>query len=596
MNNLDNNDQMADYLRLSNLKSLYPNRLRGRQDLDFAEMQNPDLAGTAMLQPLAPSIEESIGNFDVRANQLIAPPPMQQGPAAQDSNMYSQLQGLGMEAPPMQQDIPAPNNLTERMPMPEFDNSPESLGLLGSNINTYLGNDVNNSPHELIYPGGQPENLNTEIPNNLNNQTPQNLNTESQQSLQEPGAQVIPGSVAEVMADPSLRAKIDEKFGAIDPEMAQAASSYENAMNAYANQLDATTARLNEQEKSILDRIESRNLSTQDKILMALALAAPVIISGIFGGKEGALGAIGGGAKGLAEAVGGRDKASREDKELLSGIALDRAKIAKDKASTIPLTAEFKTKLAENIPNHELRNIFMRDGELRGEKLVLNSGNPDLPIKADAVRDVADYKRLKGEVPKQAKSLATLEKAESLMNNLYELADMSSFASENKNLLQQGLSYAPFSLYDYASGALKAFIPATRETVKDETGKEYKISELMSTYRAQLADAWRDAHGNSSNAFKATEAHFDKQLPDPNAWNSFIYGQSSNNQFKKQLDAVNVNFKEALNYIDNLGFDVSELKQKYSTSKRKEQIQKYQTDKKRAEDAANDAISKNQRK
>lgn len=632
MNNTEfSSGQMADFLRLANLKNLYGGKIRGRSDNEFAAMQNPDLSGTAMAPPpLAPPQE--IGNFDVRANQKIEPPP----PIPE--NVYQGLSNL--------RSIPNTQSGGLQDPLEairsRIQEEPELLSLLPQETRNLLSSTPANPQKEFISPQKSmpevqaPSNLTQKQPMPLpgmNAPTPDPYTSISQlPQLTQPQAGELPppppigetqlgqplpppqetppapepgnvqvGATTTAISNPALKAKIDEIFGPVDPAMAEAATSYEKAMKAYAENLDDVTAQLNKQESAIKKRIESRDLSTQDKILMALAVIAPLIVAGIAGGKEGIIGALGGGAKGIAEVFGGKAKQSKEDDQAMTDIALEKAKVGKEKAGLTPLTAAFRSKLAESIPNKELREIFMRDGQLVKEpsgqdKLVINSGNPLLPIKASAIRDVKDYEKLKQETHKLSSAVNTLDKAEKIMDSMHDLAELTLKVRNDKNLLQKGASILlnKFNLYDYATGALKAYIPATRDTVKDENGNEIKIAELMSTYRAQLADAWRDAHGNNSNAFKATEAHFDKQLPDPNTWKAFLYGQSDIRQFQKQLDLVKQNFEEAIGYMDQLGFDTTGLRERYKNTKRSQSQDKEATNRQKAEEFAKDAISKNQ--
>lgn len=619
MNTLENNDSMADFLRLQNLKGLTNRRLRGRADKQFADMQNPDLEGTSFEVP--EYLPEHVpGNFDVRANLKIEPPPMQQGPTADDGGIWSKisngLRSIGAGRLPEQDDEPmsqamaqpAPKNLTQQAPSNAVPligpGAAQALFTPQGASNILLGNrellgeplQAGLNPMQLfgalgaglqsLLGGGKPQEEAGQLPNPLApplangseqaNQPMQPnpnsalLSQQEPQALTEPGAQTQPGSVSRVMQDPTLKSRIDEIFGTIDPAMANAASSYENAMNAYSNSLDDVTAKLTDREKSIRDRIEKRELSTQDKILMTLALVAPMIASGLIGGKEGLLGALGGGAKGLSQVFGGRAKEAKEDQEALSGLALDKAKISKEKAGIEPLTADFRSKVASSIPNKDLREIFSRDGELVGDKLVIKSGNENLPIKSEAIRDIEDYKRIKKEIPKYAQTLSSTEQSMEVIDSMHKLLDAAN--SSKDNLISKGLSYIPF--YDAVSGATKAFIPWTRDTVKDEQGHEYKISELYNTLRTQLSEIWRKSNsGSNSNAFKATEEHFFQQLPDPFGKTAFLSGKSDINQNKKQLDLVKDKFtRNILSYLDEQGIDTTNIEKKLSSSGRNKEL------------------------
>lgn len=586
MRRIEFGNDIEDYLRLAKLGEL--NAQYERETPTPEAMQEFNLKNTSNLPP-EPLPTHDINNFDVRANPIlnagfpnyaseqlpqnkIEPPLNEQGPAAQDAGFWSKFasnihQATGLRNGALRSEIPAPKNLQEKAPISEAP--------------------VMQPPMPEMAPEPVAENAPISAP--------------VAQAPQAPAPElgnVQTGSVSQIETNPTLKQEMTRFLGEVTPEQMKIAEGYEKAMNAYANSLDDVTAGLTDQEKAIRSRIESRQLSNQDKILMAVALLAPVLIGGLIGGKEGALGALGGGIGGLAENLNQNIKGNEENQQKLSEIALSKANVMKEKAGTLMQTQKFRKEIADNIPNKDLRDIFLKHGALvkspdGKEQLIIETGNPLLPIKSSAIRDKEDYENMKKELPKHAASIATLDKAELIMDSLHSLIDLSEMESQNKNIFQQIVkNAAPFNLYDYATGALKAHLPFTRDTIKDENGDEVKISSLISTYRAQLADAWRDIHAGNKNAFKATEQHFEKQLSDPTSWNAFITGNSSPAQFRKQLDIVKNNFEEIINYLDHQGYDISNLKNRYVNTKRNAKLTKTKSDKERAEAAAADAISK----
>lgn len=626
MNNLESNNKMADFLRLANLKNLVSGRLGNRQDRQFAEMQNPDFDGISMPPPPAPIVPTTPGNFDVRANQKIEPetftPPqnvykglvnlsaiprtssnelqdpleairarVQEEPELMDLLPPETREMLSVVRPNPEKpflppsgtnmpEMPAPSNLTQKKyePLPGMNSPPPNPF---SSI-AKLPNGNMPAPKIGETQLGQPVAPQPEQPN---------LNLGQTTQPAELGSQTQPGAITQAMQQPSLKAKIDEIFGPVDPAMAQSAESYAKAMQAYSQSLDDVTARLDEREKQIKERIESRNLTTQDKILMALALVAPMVVAGFAGGKEALIGALGGGAKGLADVFTGRVQEGKEDTEELSGLALDKAKIAKEKAGIEPLTAEFKSKIAESIPNKDLREIFTRDGELIGDKLVINSGNPNLPIKADAIRDITDYKRIKKEIPDFANLVSSTDQSMQIIDSMHKLLDA---ANESKNWTGRNfVNGATMGLYDNAAGAIKAYVPWARDTVKDENGKEHKISALYNTLRTQLSEIWRKSNTgtNTGNAFRATEEHFFNQLPDLFSKEAFTEGLSDVNQNKKQLDLVKDKFtRNILTYLDQQGIDTERISGKLKTSTRNKELSEQERKRNRAEQAVQQTL------
>ncbi len=637
MNTLQDSNKFSDFLRLANLRGLTNSRLRGREDQKFSDMQNPDLAGAAMDLPPPLMPEQIPGNFDVRANQKIEPPPVMQGPAAADNDsIWSKLMNIGGagarmigggEYPqddemPMSQAtaIPAPKDLTEKSPLPTLEqarsliSAQPSKDILKERVpqevndmarNAMISPQSNQDPMamismlpNLLMQGQQEESLQPpmEMPQNQamgNAQLNQNL-TELPQPEQAPtnlGGETQVGAINEVMENPTLKSRIDEIFGPIDPSMAQSALDYEKAMDAYANGLDDVTANLNERERAIKQRIESRQLSTTDKILMALALIAPVIAAGFIGGKEALIGALSGGTKGISELFNARAKENKEGEEELSQLSLDKAKIAKEKAGIHPLTAEFRAKVAESIPNKELREIFSRDGEMIGNNLIINSGNPNLPIKAEAIRDVKDYNRIKKEIPKFAQTLSSTEQSMQIIDGMHKLLDAANAGKEG--LGNKLASFFTLGLYDNLAGVTKAYIPWTHDTVKDENGNVHKISALYNTLRTQLSEIWRKSNAgqSSSNAFRATEEHFFNQLPDPFSKEAFKAGLSDINQSKKQLDLVKDKFtRNVVTYLDEQGIDTSRISQMLSGTERNKELSEQERRRNRANQAAEQFI------
>lgn len=624
MNNLEFNDQMADYMRLANLKNLTNTRLRGRADKQFADMQNPDLLGTATLPPPYMPEQPEIGNFDVRANLKIEPPPMQQGPAAQDGGIWSKiangLKTIGGGRLPEQEDEPEIDNMAASLMPPQMGQSvplagpktaqsmltPQgqaniltgnrelpngemlkagigfdpmaTVGLLGSGLKSLIFGEAGASEPPLPE---QPQN--PLAPPLAQEQLPQ--------EDKEPGSYAQPGAVAAVVQNPKTKAEIERIFGTtMDANTTKIAEDYALAMSNYGTSLDALGGTIDKHIADIKQRIESRDLTTQDKIFMAIALIAPAIMGGIVGGKEGLIGALGGGAQGLADVLGGRAKDTKEDQDSITALSMDKAKIGKEKLSAQMQDAEFKQKLRESIPNKGLRDLVNRDGELNSKgELVLNTGNPLLPLRSNKIREPEDYKRFKEkEMPDLEKKIGQVQSSLKLvdeMNNLLDQVD----AVEKSGVSGAARSWIPF--YDPIAKVVKSYIPVTRDTVQDENGNTIKLSELFNSYREGLMDAQRQFFSGGKNSEHYQE-HFFRELPNPFESKAFWEGKANWAQTKKQINVMKDRLETAvLNELDVKGIDTGPVRSLFGSSETNKNI----SDSQRKRDRVNQAVEQSTR-
>ena len=404
----------------------------------------------------------------------------------------------------------------------------------------------------------------------------------------EPGTYVELGAAQSVYNDPKsspeLKAEIERIFDTkLTPERTKEVNEFEKAVGAFMNKLEGVETALTTRERALMNKIENRNLSTSEQISMALALIAPALIGGLLAGKQGFVHGLAGGGTNVANALGGRMKDIKEAEELLPEIALEKSKIGKEKLATTQQAAELKRKIKESVPNHALKELFTKDGMILNGKLVLNTGNPLLPLKSTAVRNAEDLKTFREKtMPELAEKVSTTEQGLHLLDNLQELLD---YSSKEKSGLQY--DYIPF--YDTASTAFKALVPAGRDTFKDEDGNEVKISELYETVLEQLSDMYSQAVGaaGSKTAFKTYREHFREMIPNPFTDFALAKGRTQTGTITSQIKSVKDKFEDnILKKLDSAGVETGPIKEIFSATK----INTNRSEKKRKTNRADEAV------
>lgn len=401
------------------------------------------------------------------------------------------------------------------------------------------------------------------------------------------GAYAEVGASKKILDNPQLKSEIERIFDvSMTPEMEKELSTYEKVLDTYNKELQGITEHLNEREKAIKDRIDSRQLTTQDKLLMAVALIAPVALAGLTMGKEGLAGVLGGGAKGLAEVLGGRQKEQLADEEKLDELALTRGKIGKEMMGTTMEVEEKKNKLLQSVPNKALKDLFQRDGKVIDNKLVLDTGNPLLPLKSTKIRDTDDLKRFKEkDMPDLEENIGRVQTSMNIVDSLDKLLEAAQ-KQEKSGIGGVLREYTPLSIYDVGARAVKSYIPAARDTLVDEEGNQIKISELFNTYREALMDNYRKLF-TGNTAQKSAQEHFFRAFPNPFEKEAFKEGRGNVSQTAQQLKIVKNMFEDViLHSLESKGVETKPMRDVFAST----QTSKKESEKQRKKERANTAV------
>ncbi len=414
-----------------------------------------------------------------------------------------------------------------------------------------------------------------------------------QQQKKEPGTYVELGAVQKAYNDPNaspeLKSEVERIFDTkLTPERTKEVEEFEKVVQAYMDKLDGVDTALTNRERSLLNKVENRNLSNSEQISMALALVAPAIIGGLLAGKQGIAGALAEGGKNAVNMLTEREKGINEAEKLLPEVSLEKSKIQKEKLVTTQQANELKRKINENVPNHALKKLFSTDGDVINGKLVLKTGNPLLPLKSNAIRNADDVKNFREKkMPELAEKVSVTQQGLHLLDNLQDLIN---YAQKEKT----GLQYDVIPLYEPTANAIKAFIPATQDTFKDEDGNEVKISKLYETYLEQLADMYSQAIGaaGSKTAFKTYREHFREMIPSPFTRKAVYEGETQLGTVKSQIKSTKDKFEDSIvKKLDAAGVETDPIKELFKNTKINAGRSESKRKNNRAEEAAKEVLS-----
>lgn len=147
-------------------------------------------------------------------------------------------------------------------------------------------------------------------------QDQQRMSAEVAKALQEPYSTAVYGATDQVMNSPELMSEAERIGIEITPEQKEYAEKMELALSDQTDEELKTLGLYDDQVKGIRDRIDSNQVTDNDKYIAGLALIMPLIIGGLFG-SEAAIGALKGSADAMMKIYDKRDKDIRADEEKL---------------------------------------------------------------------------------------------------------------------------------------------------------------------------------------------------------------------------------------------------------------------------------------
>jgi hypothetical protein len=414
---------------------------------------------------------------------------------------------------------------------------------------------------------------------------------EAQETSKEPLTYAEPGSIEQVSSDPTLSQALDKLLGVeITPEMMQNAKDMESAIKGFTDSLTGYETRLTEHQTELKNQIASRNLSGNDKILMAIALLAPAIIGGAIGGPEAFLGGVAGGAQSLTGVLKGREEEKQGMQDKLSQLAMETTKAEKERIGAEKERAEFEQKIKASTHNHDLRELFNNEGKLLNGEVVLDTGNPLLPLKFSAVKSVKDAERFKNKemLPLQNDLAQTIGAVQSL-DRLKKVLDYGRALQKSGGILGQ---WAKDTIFEIPGKALKAYVPYTRDTFIDpNTGETITIANLYETIRRQLAAKYAKTELGKGQFTGKSEQHAREILPNPFSKEVFKEGKTDLGTNLKQMETIYDTLTDTMiNKASMAGVDIRPMQELFQTSELHTSRKEQKRQKDRAEMAAQQVI------
>lgn len=356
-------------------------------------------------------------------------------------------------------------------------------------------------------------------------------------------AKLVPGAVEEMLKDPMAMAQFGEITG-IDytPQLKEALKPYE----ALAKRATDT---LNEEEALIRQRFNEGKMTSQDKIMLGLAIAVPAIMAGIFGGGQAAAGAITGGLGGAAQSLIANQERGIEDRKRLGEIGKERLTIEGSKS-------DLSKKMKESLPEDSRRTA------LEGKKTIYFPETGESGIKAG--NDALYYNAAnlsKGDIKNDLKVMADLAKEGrermEAVDSLYDVTnDLDNVYSQ---LMGQGYS-------SFVPSIAGKIIPGGENwmsaEVKDpKTGKNVKASVLVGQLVEKGLDKYRTSQIGGSRAItEAMRTHFDALLGNPFKLDQALSIADAKNMAES---FQNIAAKEFISGMEAEGFLRPPLEQKF---------------------------------
>lgn len=338
----------------------------------------------------------------------------------------------------------------------------------------------------------------------------------------EPLTYAEPGAIEIAMQNPEFKAELERLIGEpITPEMAAETQQWQTALSTFNESKDAEHKALTENEQAIKERIESRNLSSTDKIFMTLALLAPAILAGATMGKEGFFGVLEGTAGATANVLGRNAKNQIEDEDQLSKLAVQKGKIGKERLDESMKMEKQVAERAAKMPNKDLRDLTLRDGKVVDGKIIFETGNEKFPLESSRVRSPADLKNFK------EKALPKLEAQNSLREQMSDVGNMMN------TLLDIAEKQRGNDLTPTITSGLFANTPWLRDEFEDENGNLMKFNEIYKGLRQRYGELNRQFYGEKGTGSER-EKRFENEFPDPFSSGIFQW-KSKIPQTKKQL-------------------------------------------------------------
>ena len=387
-------------------------------------------------------------------------------------------------------------------------------------------------------------------------QEPQLNQAQPEPVQKEPFTSTSPDQVDQALSNPETKAEIERIFQVpLTEEMHGQLDAMSKVLSTFDKDRQTRLEDLTADQKKLRQRIESREMTGKEQILMAIALAAPALLAGLTMGKEAGFGVLGGVA-GAAKDVLLKDyKDNIADEERLNELGAEKLKVQKESIKEQQEFEAFKAKLEKQIPNRDLRDFAKANGRLMPDgKIIFPTGNDDFPVVSSKIHTMKDLAAFKKEV------LPKLEAAKSLRD---QISDIGQVMSE---LLVGAERNRDNNSFRTVEKIITDKFPGMRAEFMGADGKPLKYATVYSGLRERYGELRRQVYGEQGYS-KVQEEKFNREFPDPfesNIFSGKISYPQAKAQLKLQMDDLN---KKIINEAKAKGVYTEMLEKEFANDK-----------------------------
>jgi hypothetical protein len=370
-----------------------------------------------------------------------------------------------------------------------------------------------------------------------------------------PDQTVRAGAVEQAAQDPLILedlARLNGMKEIPEEDLARAAQW----QNAYSKRLD----QLSEEEKGLLQKAESGDLSNLDKFLIGVAIAIPVLM----GLRYGAGGFLASAGKGLEGYAGSVEKTQKLDSERSAKASERMGDIQKERLNLGEKDIEVNQKLLNAIPDKQARE-FLKDRKIRqiGDRVGISTGD-----EKDALWFDGNQLETSDEGIKEArKNLSDAKEKIGMMNKGNQVVDdvLEILNAMPENTGAWEAIKSNWGWFTSAGGKNPFGGAPLMIDVKDKDGNIRKVNafEILKQKTAALQDVYNKINLGRAALTSNVVEHWSAILGDPKDMSEWMTGQDLNTVKDKTKSLKDFLNQGATDQLVGAGFLREPLEAKY---------------------------------
>jgi hypothetical protein len=413
------------------------------------------------------------------------------------------------------------------------------------------------------------------------NAAPELNQQEPAPAQKEPFTSTSQEEVDQALSNPETKAEIERLFQVpLTNEMHAQLDSMSKVLSTFDKDRISRQTKLTAYEEKLRQRIEAREMTGKEQLLMAIALAAPAVLAGLTMGKEAGFGVLGGVAGGARDVLLKDYKDNIADEEKLNEIGAEKLKVQKESIDEQQKFQKMKAELEKQIPNRDLRDFAKANGRLMPDgKIILPTGNDDFPVVSTKIQTMKDLTNFKKDV------LPKLEAAKSLRDQISDIGQVMSELLVGAEKKRDNISFST------VEKIISDKFPNMRAEFMGPDGKPLKYDVVYSGLRERYGELRRQLYDEKGTG-ESQQKRFDKEFPNPfegNVFSGKISYPQAKVQLKLQMQEIN---KKIINEAKAKGVYTDLLEKELSNDKFGKDVK----DEERKQKRVNDAVAQSKGK